>query len=110
VLTDEIVEMARHIEKGIEVTSETLALDVIDQVGPQGDYMAEEHTLEHFRDCWYPRIFDHKLGREGSSKDQIDDRIQQLIDEKLKEHRPAELPAEALELIESFAETWMLEE
>jgi trimethylamine--corrinoid protein Co-methyltransferase len=110
VLTDEIVEMARHIEKGIEVTSETLALDVIDRVGPQGNYMAEEHTLEYFRDCWYPRIFDHKAGREGSSKDQVYDRIQQSIDKITKEHEPAELPAEALQLIESFSETWMLTE
>lgn len=108
VLTDEIVEMARHIEKGIEVTSETLALDVIDQVGPQGNYMTEEHTLKHFRDCWYPRVFDHKLGRDGSSQDQIHERIHQFIDERLNEHRPAELPAAALELIELYAETWML--
>ena len=33
-------------------------VDMIDGVGPQGSYVAEEHTLLHFRDNWLPGIFD----------------------------------------------------
>ena len=33
-------------------------VDLIDGVGIQGSYVAEEHTLLHFRDNWLPWIFD----------------------------------------------------
>jgi trimethylamine--corrinoid protein Co-methyltransferase len=33
-------------------------VDLIDGVGLQGSYVAEDHTLLHFRDNWLPNIFD----------------------------------------------------
>lgn len=49
VLTNEIIGMIDQIMKGIEVSQETLALDLIDRIGPGGNYLAEEHTVRHFR-------------------------------------------------------------
>ena len=46
----------RHI-RGIEVNDETLAEELIAQVGPGGSYLAEEHTLRHYRqETWYSRL------------------------------------------------------
>jgi trimethylamine--corrinoid protein Co-methyltransferase len=45
-------EMFRYIRKmieGIQINEETLALDVIDQVGPGGNYLAHDHTFDHMR-------------------------------------------------------------
>ncbi|UCC65501.1 MAG: trimethylamine methyltransferase family protein, partial [Anaerolineae bacterium] len=42
--TDEFIGMIRTIVDGIPVTSETLALDTTDQVGPGGSYLGEKHT------------------------------------------------------------------
>ncbi len=31
---------------------------LIDRVGIRGNFLAEEHTLEHFRENWFPQLFD----------------------------------------------------
>lgn len=61
VMCDEMIGMTRRIFQGIEVNSETLALDVINSVGPGRDYTAEAHTLKHFKtQAWYPEVLDRK--------------------------------------------------
>jgi len=45
----------KRVAKGFEVTEETLASDVVHAVGPRGSYLAEDHTVEHFRkEIWLP--------------------------------------------------------
>lgn len=58
VVCDEIIGFVRRLMHGIDITPETLALDVIDQVGPGGNYMTAPHTLQNFRQVWYPRVLD----------------------------------------------------
>ncbi len=58
VLVNEILDMVRHFAAGISVNDETLALDVMNTVGPGGHYLNEEHTYCHFRDVWYSDLFD----------------------------------------------------
>jgi trimethylamine--corrinoid protein Co-methyltransferase len=58
VTCDEIIGFVRRLLGGIEISRETLALDVIDEVGPGGEYVTTDHTLRHFRNSWYPRVFD----------------------------------------------------
>jgi trimethylamine--corrinoid protein Co-methyltransferase len=53
VISNEVIGMARRIYGGIEVNEETLALDLIDKVGPGGEFLTSDHTLEHFRENWY---------------------------------------------------------
>jgi trimethylamine--corrinoid protein Co-methyltransferase len=58
VLDAEIFGLLRHLAAGIAVDAETLAVDVIDEVGPAGNFLAEDHTLAHMRGLWQPRLFD----------------------------------------------------
>ena len=58
VLIDEILSMVNQYMRSILVNKETLALDLIDRVGPGGHYLEEEHTMHHFRDVWYSDLFD----------------------------------------------------
>ncbi len=53
VIDDEIIGMSCKVLKGIDVDTEHLALEVIDSVGPGGNFMMEEHTLEHMHDEYY---------------------------------------------------------
>ena len=54
-IDDELMAYAKRIARGLEVTPETLALDVIRQVGPGGNFLGEEHTVSHFRrEIWLP--------------------------------------------------------
>lgn len=49
VIDNEILEMLYRFLKGIEVSPETIAVDVIKKVGPKGNFLEEEHTLQHLR-------------------------------------------------------------
>jgi len=58
VMGAEAVGMARRFMQGIEVTPETLALDVIDKAGPGGNYLKAAHTRRHYREeIWFPSLF-----------------------------------------------------
>jgi trimethylamine--corrinoid protein Co-methyltransferase len=53
VIDDEIIGMACKVLKGIEVDAEHLALEVIDAVGPAGNYMMSPHTMKHMRSEYF---------------------------------------------------------
>jgi trimethylamine--corrinoid protein Co-methyltransferase len=61
VISDEIISFVRRLMGGIALTPETLALDVIDEVGPGGSDLTTKHTMNHFRDVWYPGVFDRRM-------------------------------------------------
>ena len=52
----EIYDILRVVSKGISVTPETLALDVIHNTGPQNHYMVSDHTLKHMHELWQPAV------------------------------------------------------
>jgi len=53
VIDDEIIGMSSKVLKGIDVDPEHLALEVIDAVGPGGNFMMSPHTLEHMRQEYF---------------------------------------------------------
>ena len=60
-IDNEIIRMVRHILKGFAVNDETIPLDVMAEVGPGGNFLTTEHTLEHFREeLWFTRLWDRK--------------------------------------------------
>jgi len=58
VASNETIGALKRILGGIKVSAETLALDVIDQVGPGGEFLSSTHTLKNFRKDWLPTISD----------------------------------------------------
>ena len=73
VIDNDLIGTVKRALSGIEVTDDTLALDVIKKVGPNGTYIMESHTLEHFKqELFYSKIVDQdkretweKGGRKG---------------------------------------------
>jgi trimethylamine--corrinoid protein Co-methyltransferase len=66
VIDNEILGMAMRVLRGVEVSDETLALEVIDRVGPGGHYRMEEHTLRHLRsEFYYPSAVVDRKGWES---------------------------------------------
>lgn len=58
VICDELVHMIKRILAGFTINDDTLALDVIREVGPGGMFLDHEHTIEHFRDeMFFPNLF-----------------------------------------------------
>jgi trimethylamine--corrinoid protein Co-methyltransferase len=57
-LCDDVIGWVKSFLTPVEITEEELALDVIDEVGPSGTYLAHKHTRRHARERWEPRVFD----------------------------------------------------
>jgi trimethylamine--corrinoid protein Co-methyltransferase len=57
-LCNEIVSWLKAYTREIEVNDETLALDLIAQAGPDGDFLTTDHTLKHYAERWYPTSFE----------------------------------------------------
>jgi trimethylamine--corrinoid protein Co-methyltransferase len=52
---NEAMAYVKRITRGFEINPDTLATEVIQAVGPAGSFLAEEHTVEHFRrELWAP--------------------------------------------------------
>ena len=59
VLDDEMCGLVRRFWRGFEVSPETIALDVITNVGSGGNYLMEMHTLKRCRtEFWQPSLSD----------------------------------------------------
>ncbi len=53
VIDNEIIGMIRRMLAGIKVEDETIGLDVIEKVGPGGNYLLEDHTVDHMMEEFY---------------------------------------------------------
>jgi len=57
-LQNEFIEMVLKVVNGIQVSDETIAMDVIREVGPAGEFITHQHTLENFRKLTNPKLMD----------------------------------------------------
>jgi len=54
---DFVLSYLDHALVSPKVNAETLAVDAIEKIGPGGNFMMEEDTLEHFGDFFVPDVF-----------------------------------------------------
>jgi trimethylamine--corrinoid protein Co-methyltransferase len=101
-LCDEMAATVRYLIRGVEVSPLTLAVDLIEQVGPGGNFFAEEHTAEHFRNYLYlsdlPNRLEFTRWRQEGEKD-FYKRANEKVRRLAEEHKPPELPAETVEAV-----------
>jgi len=58
ILEDETISYLKRIKEGFKVDDNTLAYDVIKNVGIGGNFLLEEHTLKYVKsEYWRPKIF-----------------------------------------------------
>lgn len=100
VLTNELISMTRRFIEGVRVDDESLALEVIHQVGPGGEFLSHDHTLTHWRELWLPNIFDRlrleKWTEQGARevKTHLREQTLSLMDEYPVEPLPAAIEQE----------------
>jgi trimethylamine--corrinoid protein Co-methyltransferase len=102
---NEIIGYVKRILRGIEVTPETLATEVINEVGPGGNFLATEHTLAHFKDqFWFPTLMDRSCWEEWESAGSLSmgDRVKMQINDVLDTHQPVPLGLEAQKQIDEI--------
>jgi len=83
------------------VNDDTLAVDVIDKVGPGGIYLGEKHTLKHFRERWMSRLSDIDTFETWQKKGakSIGEVAREKIKEILATHKPEPIPEDVEEEI-----------
>jgi trimethylamine--corrinoid protein Co-methyltransferase len=57
-LQNEFIDMILKVVNGIQITDETLAMDVIRDVGPAGEFITHEHTYNNFKKLSNPKMMD----------------------------------------------------
>jgi trimethylamine--corrinoid protein Co-methyltransferase len=104
VICDELINFVKRFMEGLEVSEETLALDMIDEVGPHGDFLGTKHTVEHFKEDWYPHLLDRKNfeGWAAEGGNTLRQRARVRVDEILADHRPEPLPADVQRKIDEI--------
>lgn len=99
VICDEIAGMIYKIAKGVEINDETMAVDVIKNVGPGGHFMSQKHTLDHVKDGYLHTLFDKEseVAWMKAGKKDIRDVARLKCKTILKEHFPEPLPKDVQE-------------
>lgn len=103
VIADEIIRDVRHIMSGIEVNERTLAREAIHRAKPGSGFLADDHTLENWREAqWQPVLLDRTRRDNwvrGGQKDMFS-RANARAGKILSEHTVDPLPEAAESVID----------
>jgi len=105
VIDNEIIARVERALRGFEINDETLAIDTIKRVGPGGNYLVEEHTLNYLRtEHFIPAVTDrdHIEVWEQSGKKNILDHAANEVNRILSEHRPRDLDPKLIDELDHF--------
>jgi trimethylamine--corrinoid protein Co-methyltransferase len=94
VILDEMIDQIRRLYQGIPVNAEMLAVDVVREVGPVGNFLTHPHSLRHLRATqWRPKLTS-RMGYEkwqSSGSTSLLDRAQKRLHQILESHQPTPL-------------------
>ncbi len=106
VICDTALEWIKRATRPVGVSPETLAVDLVQSLGPDGSFLETDHTLRHFREQWHPDLIERDnldgwLEKGGQS---LAERAADRVREILAEHQPPGLPAEVEQAIRQIVE------
>ena len=104
VICNEILAWIKRCLSPVEISEETLGLEIINEVGPDGHFIDTEHTLKHFREQWHPRLFNrlnYETWTEKGSKT-LCQRASETVDEILAKYIEKPLSENILDEIKSI--------
>jgi len=104
VLDCEFARMIKHTVNGIPVNDKTLAVDVIREIGPFGDFLSHRHTFDGMRSQSRPEIMDRR-GRGMWESDGATDSYTRALKKArtiIETHEPEPLPETVLSKIRTI--------
>lgn len=107
VMDNEFAKMVKHVVRGITVNDESLAVDVIGQVGAFSDFLGHDHTLMHMRTVQsYPDLIDRTIREDWEKSGSLDlaHRAAEEARHILKTHKPEPLPSDVLKKLSSIVQ------
>jgi len=107
VMCDEIIGYVKRLQRGFEINENTLALDLIEKVGPGGDFLAEVHTARNYRkELWRPWLANREThdGWQLHGASSYNQRVRAMTKEILAFRKVDEISKETREQLEVIYE------
>jgi len=110
VIDNDIIGMALRVLQGIEVDEDHLALEVMERVGPGGNYLIQDHTIKHLRDgeFFIPHVADRQrreaweAGERPDARELARQRAKELLAQPARNLIPKDIDREIRERFEIF--------
>jgi trimethylamine--corrinoid protein Co-methyltransferase len=103
VMGNEIIGMTKRFVEGITVTADTLARDVIDAVGPGGNFLAQRHTVGHLRkELWQARLLNRQpiASWQDAGEPTMEQRVREEVRRILDDHQVEPLDGNILDEVQ----------
>ena len=107
VIDDEICGMCKRIRRGETIHAGNLALDVIAQVGPGGEYLTHMHTFRNFRQALHNPIMEQKesfAGWQAKGSESLDRVANRQWKAMLEAYREPSLPADIRRDLDAYVQ------
>jgi trimethylamine--corrinoid protein Co-methyltransferase len=107
VMDNEFAGLIKFMLQGIPVNDETLAVDVIHEIGPSKDFLSHSHTMKHMRTAQsFPKLIDRRIRADwqADGAKTIYERAWEEALEILRTHKPEPLSEGVKKTIRSIIE------
>jgi len=106
VMDNEFARMIKYLVQGIPVNDETLAVEVIKEIGVGKDFLSHGSTYKHMRTQSQPKLIDRRMREdwEATGRKDIYHRALEEARYILENHKPDPLPDDVLAAIRSIVE------
>jgi trimethylamine--corrinoid protein Co-methyltransferase len=105
-IANDLLGFIRAMTAGVLVNDETLALEVVNELGPTGTYISHPHTLRHYREPYYSKLADKNNYAVWQKRGGLtmEARAAKMVDDILGKHQPEPLPADVQARIRQVVE------
>jgi len=106
VMDNEFAKMIKYVVQGIPVNDETLAVDVIHEVGVGKNFFSHENTFKHMKTQSQPKLIDRRTREDWIAGGQTDIHQRALAEARyiLENHKPDPLPEDVLATLRSIVQ------
>jgi len=94
VMGNEVVGMAKRFVEGITITRETIARQIMEDVGPAGHFLVQQHTMDHFKkELWNANLLNRQTidAWMDAGQPSMEDRVKEEVRMIVETHRPEPL-------------------
>jgi trimethylamine--corrinoid protein Co-methyltransferase len=110
VIDNEIIGAAQRVKRGIEVSEETLAVELIQEMKSQANYLSSDFTLKHFRKelASFNLVNRHRRSAwEKRGSQSLEEAAREQVEKILQKPQPEPTDRGALEKVRSIEKKWL---
>jgi len=103
-INNEAIYMVKRLLEGYEINDNTIPIDVIEEIGPCGEFLSHEHTYKNFSKHWDPELicrdnYDNWLKKGEKS---MNERAREKVDTILNSENNAKLSEKKYNEIQKY--------